>query len=104
MKKYVELCFTTCESVKDKDQRSCSRRCHRSGTKDGSAYTIDWNHEPLPGLSREHVAKRPKKKQLKAFSSLHPRGGGEWGGVGRLSNSWGLRVLAELQVAALLSW
>lgn len=87
MKKYVEPCFTTCESVKDKDQRSYSRRCYRSGSKDGSTYTIDWNHEPLPGLSREHVAKRLKKKQLEAFRSLHPRGGGEgvggwegWGG------------------------
>ncbi|CAO2622498.1 Leukocyte receptor cluster member 8 [Lemmus lemmus] len=78
MKEFVEPCFTSFESVKDKDQtEKLLKEVRQVWLKDGSAYTIDWNHEPLPGLTREHVAKRPKKKQLEAFSSFHPPRGSD---------------------------
>ncbi|KAL4666718.1 hypothetical protein H8959_005407 [Pygathrix nigripes] len=85
MKEYVERCFTACESEEDKDRtEKLLKEVLQARLQDGSAYTIDWSREPLPGLTREPVAESPKKKRWEAPSSLHPprgvgsatRGGG----------------------------
>ncbi|XP_044768000.1 leukocyte receptor cluster member 8-like isoform X3 [Neomonachus schauinslandi] len=78
MKEYVERCFTACESEEDKDRtEKLLKELLQARLQDGSAYTIDWSREPLPGLTREPVAESPKKKRWEAPSSLHPpRGAG----------------------------
>ncbi|KAM8787488.1 leukocyte receptor cluster member 8 isoform 1-T3 [Rhynchonycteris naso] len=78
MKEYVERCFTACESEEDKDRtEKLLKEVLQARLQDGSAYTIDWSREPLPGLSRESVVESPKKKRWEAPSSLHPpRGAG----------------------------
>ncbi|XP_024595553.1 leukocyte receptor cluster member 8 [Neophocaena asiaeorientalis asiaeorientalis] len=78
MKEYVERCFTACESEEDKDRtEKLLKEVLQARLQDGSAYTIDWSREPLPGLTREPVAESPKKKRWEAPSSLHPpRGAG----------------------------
>lgn len=78
MKEYVERCFTACESEEDKDRtEKLLKEVLQARLQDGSAYTIDWSREPLPGLTREPVADSPKKKRWEAPSSLHPsRGAG----------------------------
>uniref|UniRef100_A0A2I2Z9C9 Leukocyte receptor cluster member 8 n=1 Tax=Gorilla gorilla gorilla TaxID=9595 RepID=A0A2I2Z9C9_GORGO len=78
MKEYVERCFTACESEEDKDRtEKLLKEVLQARLQDGSAYTIDWSREPLPGLTREPVAESPKKKRWEAASSLHPpRGAG----------------------------
>ncbi|KAL6086859.1 hypothetical protein STEG23_024119 [Scotinomys teguina] len=64
MKEYVERCFTAWESAKDKDRiEKLLKEVLQALLQDGSAYTIDWNHEPLPGLPRQSVVDRPKRKQ-----------------------------------------
>lgn len=104
MKEYVERCFTACESEEDKDRtEKLLKEVLQARLQDGSAYTIDWSREPLPGLTREPVAKSPKKKRWEAPSTLHPprgaasttRGGGAQsqrgtpgaGGAGRARGS-----------------
>nr|KAF6410294.1 leukocyte receptor cluster member 8 [Rousettus aegyptiacus] len=104
MKEYVERCFTACESEEDKDRtEKLLKEVLQARLQDGSAYTIDWSREPLPGLTREPVADSPKKKRWEAPSSLHPprgvgaatRGGGAQsqrgtpgaGGAGRARGS-----------------
>ncbi|XP_015450197.1 leukocyte receptor cluster member 8 isoform X3 [Pteropus alecto] len=78
MKEYVERCFTACESEEDKDRtEKLLKEVLQARLQDGSAYTIDWSREPLPGLTRDPVADSPKKKRWEAPSSLHPpRGAG----------------------------
>ncbi|XP_012630938.2 leukocyte receptor cluster member 8 isoform X2 [Microcebus murinus] len=78
MKEYVERCFTACESEEDKDRtEKLLKEVLQARLQDGSAYTIDWSREPLPGLTREPVTESPKKKRWEAPSSLHPpRGAG----------------------------
>lgn len=104
MKEYVERCFTACESEEDKDRtEKLLKEVLQARLQDGSAYTIDWSREPLPGLTREPVAESPKKKRWEAPSTLHPprgaasatRGGGAQsqrgtpgaGGAGRARGS-----------------
>nr|KAF6407094.1 leukocyte receptor cluster member 8 [Molossus molossus] len=104
MKEYVERCFTACESEEDKDRtEKLLKEVLQARLQDGSAYTIDWSREPLPGLTRDTVAESPKKKRWEAPSSLHPprgssaatRGGGAQsqrgtpgaGGAGRARGS-----------------
>ena len=49
MKEYVQRCFTACESEEDKDRtEKVLKEVLQDRLKDGSAYTIDWTHEPLP--------------------------------------------------------
>ncbi|XP_007492531.1 leukocyte receptor cluster member 8 isoform X3 [Monodelphis domestica] len=78
MKEYVQRCFTACESEEDKDRtEKLLKEVLQARLQDGSAYTIDWSREPLPGLSRDTVTESPKKKRWEASSILHPaRGAG----------------------------
>ncbi|XP_059693735.1 leukocyte receptor cluster member 8 [Haemorhous mexicanus] len=63
MKAYVQRCFTACESEEDKDRtEKLLKELLQARLQDGSAFTIDWSREPLPGLSREGAAS-PKKKR-----------------------------------------
>lgn len=49
MKEYVQRCFTACESEEDKDRtEKVLKEVLQGRLQDGSAYTIDWNREPLP--------------------------------------------------------
>ncbi|KAF7657221.1 hypothetical protein LDENG_00030460 [Lucifuga dentata] len=51
MKEYVQRCFTACETEEDKDRtEKVLKEVLQDRLKDGSAYTIDWTHEPLPEL------------------------------------------------------
>lgn len=51
MKEYVQRCFTACETEEDKDRtEKVLKEVLQDRLKDGSAYTIDWNREPLPDL------------------------------------------------------
>ncbi|XP_072463603.1 leukocyte receptor cluster member 8 isoform X5 [Notamacropus eugenii] len=78
MKEYVQRCFTACESEEDKDRtEKLLKEVLQARLQDGSAYTIDWSQEPLPGLSRDSVTESPKKKRWEASTMLHPaRGAG----------------------------
>ncbi|KAJ6654405.1 hypothetical protein lerEdw1_006998 [Lerista edwardsae] len=73
MKEYVQRCFTACESEEDKDRtEKLLKEVLQARLQDGTAYTIDWSREPLPGLSRDNMAESPKKKQQRwEMSSLH---------------------------------
>lgn len=51
MKEFVQRCFTACETEEDKDRtEKVLKEVLQDRLKDGSAYTIDWNREPLPEL------------------------------------------------------
>ncbi|XP_061918492.1 leukocyte receptor cluster member 8 homolog isoform X1 [Entelurus aequoreus] len=51
MKEYVQRCFTACETEDDKDRtEKVLKEVLQDRLKDGSAYTIDWDREPLPDL------------------------------------------------------
>ncbi|EPQ04560.1 Leukocyte receptor cluster member 8 like protein [Myotis brandtii] len=53
MKEYVERCFTACESEEDKDRtEKLLKEVLQARLQDGSAYTIDWSREPLPGFAK----------------------------------------------------
>ncbi|KAM9272151.1 leukocyte receptor cluster member 8 [Cariama cristata] len=72
MKEYVQRCFTACESEEDKDRtEKLLKEVLQARLQDGTAYTIDWSREPLPGLSRDGVAESPKKKRWEV-PALHP--------------------------------
>ncbi|XP_070800511.1 leukocyte receptor cluster member 8 isoform X2 [Pituophis catenifer annectens] len=72
MKEYVQRCFTVCESEEDKDRtEKLLKEVLQGRLQDGTAYTIDWSREPLPGLGRDNLAECPKKKQRWEVSSLH---------------------------------
>ncbi|TRZ04949.1 hypothetical protein HGM15179_022158 [Zosterops borbonicus] len=50
MKAYVQRCFTACESEEDKDRtEKLLKELLQARLQDGSAFTIDWSREPLPG-------------------------------------------------------
>ncbi|XP_025052585.1 leukocyte receptor cluster member 8 isoform X2 [Alligator sinensis] len=52
MKEYVQRCFTACESEEDKDRtEKLLKEVLQARLQDGTAYTIDWSQEPLPGDS-----------------------------------------------------
>ncbi|XP_040550949.1 LOW QUALITY PROTEIN: leukocyte receptor cluster member 8-like [Gallus gallus] len=62
MKEYVQRCFTACESEEAKDRtEQLLKEVLQARLQDGTAYTIDWSREPLPGLNRD--ADSPKKKR-----------------------------------------
>uniref|UniRef100_A0A8V5GUF5 SAC3/GANP/THP3 conserved domain-containing protein n=1 Tax=Melopsittacus undulatus TaxID=13146 RepID=A0A8V5GUF5_MELUD len=62
MKQYVQRCFTACESEEDKDRtEKLLKELLQQRLQDGSAFTIDWSREPLPGLSRDPPTGSPKK-------------------------------------------
>ncbi|KAL7977389.1 hypothetical protein Chor_009338 [Crotalus horridus] len=73
MKEYVQRCFTACESEEDKDRtEKLLKEVLQARLQDGTAYTIDWSREPLPGLGRDNLSESPKKKQQRwEVSSLH---------------------------------
>ncbi|XP_070991681.1 leukocyte receptor cluster member 8 homolog [Oncorhynchus clarkii lewisi] len=51
MKEYVQRCFTACENEEDKDRTEKGlKEVLQKRLQDGSAYTIDWDREPLPEL------------------------------------------------------
>ncbi|XP_056397622.1 leukocyte receptor cluster member 8 isoform X2 [Hyla sarda] len=62
MKEYVQRCFTACESEEDKDRtEKLLKEVLQARLQDGSAYTIDWSREPLPG--KDGIKESPKKKR-----------------------------------------
>nr|XP_056719625.1 leukocyte receptor cluster member 8 [Euleptes europaea] len=74
MKEYVQRCFTACESEEDKDRtEKLLKEVLQARLQDGTAYTIDWSREPLPGLGQDNMGDSPKKKQQQRWemSSLH---------------------------------
>ncbi|XP_069630518.1 leukocyte receptor cluster member 8 isoform X1 [Haliaeetus albicilla] len=72
MKEYVQRCFTACESEEDKDRtEKLLKEVLQARLQDGTAYTIDWSREPLPGLNRDSVTESPKKKRWEV-PALHP--------------------------------
>ncbi|XP_068785316.1 leukocyte receptor cluster member 8 [Struthio camelus] len=74
MKEYVQRCFTACESEEDKDRtEKLLKEVLQARLQDGTAYTIDWSREPLPGLGRDSVAESPKKKRWEVASLHAPR-------------------------------
>lgn len=86
MKEYVQRCFTACESEEDKDRtEKMLKDLLQSRLQDGSAYTIDWNREPLPDL-------KPKPSRWEVMPQLSQensigRGGATRGrGGARLGN------------------
>ncbi|XP_053908264.1 leukocyte receptor cluster member 8 [Cuculus canorus] len=98
MKAYVQRCFTACESEEDKDRtEKLLKEALQARLQDGSAYTIDWSREPLPGLSRDGAASESPKKKAPRWESpsltsrpasasanpaAPPRGAGGGGGGG----------------------
>ncbi|MEE6482864.1 hypothetical protein FKM82_013372 [Ascaphus truei] len=65
MKEYVQRCFTACETEEDKDRtEKLLKEVLQARLQDGSAYTLDWSREPLPG--KESVKESPKKKRWEA--------------------------------------
>ncbi|XP_069056901.1 leukocyte receptor cluster member 8 isoform X2 [Pleurodeles waltl] len=82
LKEYVQRCFTACESEEDKDRtEKLLKEVLQARLHDGTAYTIDWNNEPLPGCAKEDVKESPKKKrweppsiQTQRGTNLSPRG------------------------------
>ncbi|XP_029441092.1 leukocyte receptor cluster member 8 isoform X2 [Rhinatrema bivittatum] len=76
MKEYVQRCFTACESEEDKDRtEKLLKEVLQARLQDGTAYTIDWSREPLPGVGKESVKESPKKKRWEAASSLQSQRG-----------------------------
>ncbi|XP_078511192.1 leukocyte receptor cluster member 8 isoform X1 [Lissotriton helveticus] len=82
LKEYVQRCFTACESEEDKDRtEKLLKEVLQARLHDGTAYTIDWNNEPLPGCAKEEAKESPKKKrweppsvQTQRGTNLSPRG------------------------------
>ncbi|XP_053546727.1 leukocyte receptor cluster member 8 isoform X2 [Bombina bombina] len=73
MKEYVQRCFTACETEEDKDKtEKLLKEVLQGRLQDGSAYTIDWSKEPLPG--KDCVKESPKKKQWETITLQSPRG------------------------------
>ncbi|KAM6996822.1 LOW QUALITY PROTEIN: leukocyte receptor cluster member 8-like [Passerculus sandwichensis] len=61
MKAYVQRCFTACESEEDKDRtEKLLKELLQARLQDGTAFTIDWSREPLPGLGRDGAAPPPR--------------------------------------------
>ncbi|XP_069492928.1 leukocyte receptor cluster member 8 [Ambystoma mexicanum] len=75
LKEYVQRCFTACESEEDKDRtEKLLKEVLQARLHDGTAYTIDWNNEPLPGSAKEEMKESPKKKRWEASSMQNQRG------------------------------
>ncbi|OCT70886.1 leukocyte receptor cluster member 8 homolog isoform X2 [Xenopus laevis] len=73
MKEYVQRCFTACETEEDKDRtEKLLKEVLQDRLQDGSAYTIDWSREPLPG--KDSVKESPKKKRWEQTTLQSPRG------------------------------
>lgn len=73
MKEYVQRCFTACESEEDKDRtEKLLKEVLQARLQDGSAYTIDWSREPLPG--KDSVKESPKKKRWEQAALQSSRG------------------------------
>ncbi|XP_030053762.1 leukocyte receptor cluster member 8 isoform X2 [Microcaecilia unicolor] len=71
MKEYVQRCFTACESEEDKDRtEKLLKEVLQARLQDGTAYTIDWSREPLPGVGKDNMKESPKKRRWEAGSSL----------------------------------
>uniref|UniRef100_A0A674G951 Leukocyte receptor cluster member 8 n=1 Tax=Taeniopygia guttata TaxID=59729 RepID=A0A674G951_TAEGU len=77
MKAYVQRCFTACESEEDKDRtEKLLKELLQARLQDGSAFTIDWSREPLPGLGREGTTSPKKKRWELPPSRAGPAGPG----------------------------
>ncbi|XP_072282875.1 leukocyte receptor cluster member 8 isoform X1 [Pyxicephalus adspersus] len=73
MKEYVQRCFTACETEEDKDRtEKLLKEVLQARLQDGSAYTIDWSREPLPG--KDSIKESPKKKRWEPTTLQSPRG------------------------------
>ncbi|KAM9299632.1 leukocyte receptor cluster member 8 [Gastrophryne carolinensis] len=73
MKEYVQRCFTACETEEDKDRtEKLLKEVLQARLQDGSAYTIDWSKEPLPG--KNSTKESPKKKRWEPTTLQSPRG------------------------------
>ncbi|KAM8794764.1 leukocyte receptor cluster member 8, partial [Eudromia elegans] len=71
MKAFVQRCFSACASEEDKDRtEQLLKELLQSRLQDGSAYSIDWSREPLPGLGRDTGS--PKKKRWEAAHPTSP--------------------------------
>lgn len=85
MKEYVQRCFTACETEEDKDStEKVLKDILQSRLQDGSAFTIDWNREPLP-----EVKSRPSRWEMapQRIQETTGRGGAARGRGGtRLGN------------------
>uniref|UniRef100_A0A8C8EGL1 PCI domain-containing protein n=1 Tax=Oncorhynchus tshawytscha TaxID=74940 RepID=A0A8C8EGL1_ONCTS len=71
MKEYVQRCFTACENEEDKDRTEKGlKEVLQKRLQDGSAYTIDWDREPLPeGASHPNPFSPLSPSRLKAKQS-----------------------------------
>ncbi|XP_073458971.1 leukocyte receptor cluster member 8 isoform X1 [Aquarana catesbeiana] len=73
MKEYVQRCFTACESEEDKDRtEKLLKEVLQARLQDGSAFTIDWSREPLPG--KDSIKESPKKKRWEQTTLQSSRG------------------------------
>ncbi|XP_068097315.1 leukocyte receptor cluster member 8 [Hyperolius riggenbachi] len=73
MKEYVQRCFTACETEEDKDRtEKLLKEVLQARLHDGSAFTIDWSREPLPG--KDGIKESPKKKHWEAPTLQSSRG------------------------------
>uniref|UniRef100_H3AXH8 Leukocyte receptor cluster member 8 n=1 Tax=Latimeria chalumnae TaxID=7897 RepID=H3AXH8_LATCH len=84
MKEYVQRCFTACESEEDKDRtEKLLKEVLQARLQDGTAYTIDWSREPLPGFFRKAGNKStPKKNRWDPASQRPPQQRGAAPGSG----------------------
>ncbi|XP_071028382.1 leukocyte receptor cluster member 8 homolog [Oncorhynchus clarkii lewisi] len=79
MKEYVQRCFTACENEEDKDRTEKGlKEVLQKRLQDGSAYTIDWDREPLPELKAKQSRWEAVPTQRTLESSVG-RGGGTGG-------------------------
>uniref|UniRef100_A0A4W5N7J6 Leukocyte receptor cluster (LRC) member 8 n=1 Tax=Hucho hucho TaxID=62062 RepID=A0A4W5N7J6_9TELE len=79
MKEYVQRCFTACENEEDKDRTEKGlKEVLQKRLQDGSAYTIDWDCEPLPELKAKQSRWEAVPTQRTVESSVG-RGGGTGG-------------------------
>ncbi|XP_061572960.1 leukocyte receptor cluster member 8 homolog isoform X2 [Cololabis saira] len=82
MKEYVQRCFTACETEEDKDRtEKVLKEVLQERLKDGSAYTIDWTHEPLPELKAK--PSRWEAVSQRTSDSVLNRAGSTVGGASR---------------------
>eukprot|EP00063_Salmo_salar_P082327 XP_014057162.1 PREDICTED: leukocyte receptor cluster member 8 homolog [Salmo salar] len=76
MKEYVQRCFTACENEEDKDRTEKGlKEVLQKRLQDGSAYTIDWDREPLPELKAKQSRWEAVPTQRTLESSVGCGGG-----------------------------
>uniref|UniRef100_A0A673YN13 Leukocyte receptor cluster (LRC) member 8 n=1 Tax=Salmo trutta TaxID=8032 RepID=A0A673YN13_SALTR len=81
MKEYVQRCFTACENEEDKDRTEKGlKEVLQKRLQDGSAYTIDWDREPLPELKAKQSRWEAVPTRRTLESSVG-RGGGTGGAM-----------------------